>query len=101
VPQVPPDQPSVEGSNIRLGNGAVDVFASHSGATYTTKVDGRRTPVHELIIGHTLPRGARPASVVLDGRRLRQYESRLTNRGLEVAVDANAGERHTLTITTT
>jgi hypothetical protein len=32
---------------------------------------------------------------------LRQYESRLTNRGLEVAVDANAGERHTLTITTT
>ena len=43
IPQVPPDQPSVEGSNIRLASGSVGVFASHSGSTYTTKVNARRT----------------------------------------------------------
>ena len=42
VPQVPPGQPSVAGSNIRLGRGSVGVFASHSDAGYTTKVDATR-----------------------------------------------------------
>jgi hypothetical protein len=101
VPQVPPDQPSVAGSNIRLGRGSVGVFASHSGASYTTKVDATRTPVHELVIGHTLPRGSMPATVRLDGRRVKHYKARLTNRGLELTVDARPGRRHTLTITTT
>jgi hypothetical protein len=100
VPQVPPDQPSVEGSNIRLGRGSVDVFAAHSGDRYTTKVDASSTPVRELLIGHTLPRDARPTEVLLDGRRLRHYDGRLTNRGFEVVVDAEPGARHTLTIVT-
>jgi hypothetical protein len=90
----------VAGSNIRLGRGSVGVFASHSGASYTTKVDATRTPVHELVIGHTLPRGSRPATVRLDGRRVKHYKARLTNRGLELTVDARPGRRHTLTITT-
>jgi hypothetical protein len=98
VPQVPPDQPSVEGSDIRLGRGSVDVFAAHAGNRYTTKIDASRTPVHELLIGHTLPRDARPKQVILDGHRLRQYDARLTNRGFEVAVAAEPGARHTLTI---
>jgi hypothetical protein len=98
VPQVPPDQPSVEGSDIRLGRGSVDVFAAHAGNRYTTKVDASRTPVHELLIGHTLPRDARPKAVLLDGHRLRQYDARLTNRGFEVVVAAEPGARHTLTI---
>jgi hypothetical protein len=100
VPQVPTGQPSVEGSNIRLGRGAVDVFASHSGATYTTKVDATRTPVGELLIGQTLPRGSRVAKLALDGHQLRRYEARLTNRGLEVTVKAKPAGKHTLTITT-
>jgi hypothetical protein len=100
VPQVPPGQPSVEGSNIRLGRGAVDVFAAHSGDRYTTKVDASSTPVHELLIGHTLPRDARPSAVVLDGRVLDHFDARLTNRGLEVVVAAEPGARHTLTILT-
>jgi hypothetical protein len=100
VPQVPPDQPSVEGSNIRLGRGAVDVFAAHAGATYTTKVDATSAPVRRLLLGHTLPRGAHVAGVALDGHRLRHYDARLTNRGLEVAVFAKAGRKHTLTVTT-
>jgi hypothetical protein len=98
VPQVPPGQPSVEGSNIRLGRGSVDVFAAHSGNRYTTKVDASRTPVHELLIGHTLARDARPKAVLLDGRSLRHYDARVTNRGLEVVVAAKPGARHTLTI---
>jgi hypothetical protein len=98
VPQVPPGQPSVEGSNIRLGRGSVDVFAAHSGHRYTTKVDASDTPVHELLIGHTLARDARPSAVLLDGRRVRHYDSRVTNRGLEVVVSAKAGGRHTLTV---
>ena len=91
VPQVPPDQPSVAGSNIRLGRGSVGVFASHSGARYTTKVDATRTPVHELVIGHTLPRGSRPEEVRLDGRRVKHYDARVTNRGLELTVRARPG----------
>ena len=100
VPQVPPGQRSVEGSNIRLGRGAVGVFASRSGAVYTTKVDATRTPVHELVIGHTLPRGSRPDDVRLDGRRVKRYDARETNRGLEVTVAARPGAQHVLTITT-
>jgi hypothetical protein len=100
VPQVPPGQPSVEGSNIRLGRGAVDVFAAHAAATYTTKVDATSAPAHELLIGHTLPRGARVASVVLDGHHLDRYDARRTHRGLEVAVRAQPASKHTLTVTT-
>jgi len=99
MPQVPASQPSVEGSNIRLGNGSVGVFASHSGNSYTTKVDATRAPVHDLLIGHTLARGARPAVVLLDGRRLSHYDTSLTNRGLELTVEAEPGRKHTLTIT--
>ena len=88
------------GSNIRLGRGSVGVFASHSSAGYTTKVDATRTPVRELVIGHTLPHGSRPAAVVLDGHRVKHYDARETNRGLEVTVAARPGAQHTLTIAT-
>jgi hypothetical protein len=99
IPQVPPDQPSVAGSNIRLGTGSVAVFASHSGSTYTTKVNATSTPVHKLIVGHTLPRGSTVKSVKLDGKKVRNFRTRMTNRGVEVTVRAKAGELHTLKIT--
>jgi hypothetical protein len=98
VPQVPPGQRRVAGSNIRLGSGSVGVFASRSAGLYTTTVDARDTPVTKLLIGSTLPPGARIASVRLDGTAVRHYEARLTNRGLEVTVRATPGELHTLTI---
>jgi hypothetical protein len=56
--------------------------------------------VEELLIGHTLPRGSRPAAVSLDGHRVKRYDARETNRGLELTVAAKAGARHTLTIET-
>jgi hypothetical protein len=100
VPQVPSGQPSVAGSNIRLGHGSVGVFASHSSAGYTTKVDATSTPVRELVIGHTLPHSSKLAAVVLDGHRVKHYDARETNRGLEVSVAARPGAQHTLTIAT-
>jgi hypothetical protein len=99
IPQVPQGQPSVEGSNIRLGSGAVGVFASHSGSSYTTKVNASHTPVSKLVVGHTLPSGSTVKSVELDGSKVSNFDTRTTNRGLEVTVPAKAGEQHTLVMT--
>jgi hypothetical protein len=99
VPQVPQGQPSVQGSDVRLGDGSVDVFASHGGSRYTTKVDATKTPVRTLVIGHTLPRGSHVASVVLDGKAVHHFAARQTNRGLEVTVRAKPHATHTLVVT--
>jgi hypothetical protein len=80
---VPGGQPSVQGSNIRLGGGAADVFASRSGNRYTTKVSLDRLHVR-LTLGAVLPATAHVASVYLDGKRVTRYEAEQTNRGLEV-----------------
>jgi hypothetical protein len=99
VPQVPQGQTSVQGRDIRLGGGSADVLASHDGDSYRTEIrTGRGVGADEVTIGHTLPRGARPATVVLDGRTLHNYRVRETNRGTEVTVSTTAGH-HTLTVT--
>jgi hypothetical protein len=98
VPQVPPGQPSVAGENIRLGDGSVDVAASHDGSTYRTAARPRAS-LERFLIGHTLPRGSKVKSVELDGRRT-GYSTRLTNRGLEVLVRAPASGRHELVVKT-
>jgi hypothetical protein len=99
VPQVPQGQTSVQGRDIRLGGGSADVLASHDGNSYRTEIrTGRGVGADEVTIGHTLPRGARPATVVLDGRTLHNYRVRETNRGTEVTVSTTAGH-HTLTVT--
>ena len=73
VPQVPPHEPSVAGANIRLGDGALQaVMAARQGNRYRTEIDTGNAPVTRLTIGHTLPRGARPVAVRLDGRRARR-----------------------------
>jgi hypothetical protein len=98
VPEVPPGQPSVAGSNIRLGSGAVNVFAGHSGRQYTTRVMTNRLPLRSLVVGHTLPAGSQVRSVRLDGRLVHHYSARSTNRGLEVTVMVHRGSFHTLTV---
>ena len=91
VPQVPPHEPSVGGENIRLGGGALrSVEASHEGQRYVTEVDTGSAPIDRLLIGHTLPRGARVDSVILDGKR-HGAQTRLTHRGLEVTVKTDPG----------
>ena len=100
VPQVPPGQPSVAGSNIRLGDGSVGVFASRSGDGYTTKVDAHAPEAKHGLIGHTLPRRQPAAEIRLDGRRVRHYDVRETNRGVEVTVPVGGSGPQTLTMTT-
>jgi hypothetical protein len=99
VPQVPAGQPSVAGSNIRLGRGSVDVFASHSGSDYTTKVQVHGLRLKTLQIGHTLPRGSTPSNIRLDGNPVHDATVIQTNRGVEVTVPAQGSALHTLTMT--
>jgi hypothetical protein len=98
TPQVPPGEPRVAGENIRLGTGAVDVWASHNGTAYRTKV---RVGVglRKLVLGHTLPDGATVDSVTLDGGAV-EHRERRTNRGLEVLVRAPRSGTHELVVRT-
>jgi hypothetical protein len=98
VPQVPDGQPSVQGRDIRLGDGSVDVLAAHDGSTYTTRIDASSVHASKVNIGQTLPRGTQPESVTLDGEAVTDYAVEETNRGTEVTVATDAG-RHTLVVT--
>jgi hypothetical protein len=100
VPQVPPGQPSVAGSNIRLGNGSLDVFASHAGRQYTTTIQVHGLDLRSLEIGHTLPRGSKPDTVLVDGSKAHGVAVQTTNRGVEVTVPVQGSGPHTLTVTT-
>jgi hypothetical protein len=93
-------QTSVRGRDIRLGDGFVDVRATHNGNRYRTDIDvGSRVGAKKINIGHTLPDGAQVSAVVLDGKQVKQFLTRTTNRGTEVTVATNGGH-HTLVITT-
>ena len=98
VPQVPQGQATVEGEDIRLGGGSADVTATVSGKTYTTEIDVAAGVAKRIDIGHTLPRGAQPSAVMLDGQTVDEYQLVETNRGTEVTVRTSAGH-HTLTVT--
>ena len=97
TPQVPPGEPRIAGTNIRLGHGSIDVSASAAHGTYTTTVTPHLRV--KLTIGHTLPAGASVKSVKLDGSGA-DYTVRDTNRGREVLVKARASGRQTLVVTT-
>jgi hypothetical protein len=90
VPQLPSKAP-IAGSDIRLGDGSLDlVSASHAGKMYTTEVKAGDVPAESLTIGHTLPAGSTVRDVKLDGRKV-DWDERTTNRGLEVTVDTQPG----------
>jgi len=100
VPSLVAGATEASAENVRLGAGAADVSASRSGSVYTTEVDASGVPgLETLLVGHTLPRGATVAAVKLDGEPVDDWESRVTNRGLEVRVAAEAGEAHTVVVT--
>jgi hypothetical protein len=99
VPQVPEGQSTVTGKQIRLGNGSADVTATHLANVYRTTIDTVGVAARTVLIGHTLPRGTTPSSVVLDGRHVHHFTVRHTNPGTEVTVPTTGGA-HTLTITT-
>ena len=100
TPQVPQGQTTVQGTNIKLGGGAIDVHATHTGNAYQTDLTvGSGVGATSIRVGQTLPAGAHVAGVTLDGRALTQYRALTTNRGLEVTVPTQTGQ-HTLVVTT-
>src|SRR5262249_4363501 len=99
VPQVLDGQPSVAGQNIRLGNGAVDVFAAHAGNRYETRLLVHGLRLRSLQIGHTLPAGATAASVLVDGQPAENVNVQTTNRGVELTVPVQGNGPHTLVVT--
>jgi hypothetical protein len=99
VPQVPEGQTSVQGQDIRLGGGSADVLATHTGSQYHTEIDVTSdVGAGDIVIGHTLARGAQPVAVVLDGHAVHNYRITQTNRGTEVTVSTTTGH-HSLSIT--
>ena len=82
VPQLPPNQNSVAGKNIRLGaRGSVDVSASLKGNRLTTSV--RLGVRADLTVGAVLPAGKQPAAVTYNGKPV-AYQVVQTTRGAEV-----------------
>jgi hypothetical protein len=90
LPDVPPGQSSVSGTNIRVGAGSVDVSARHDGSSWTTTVTARLSCA--LHLGATLPRGAAVQRVTLNGAPVR-YAVRDTNAGRQVLVPVPCGGR--------
>jgi hypothetical protein len=100
VPQLVDGAKRASAANVRLGTGAADVHASRTGSSYLTKADASGVPgLQTFWIGHTLPRDATIRSVRLDNRKANDYETRVTNRGLEVRVEADPDDVHTLRVT--
>ena len=99
VPQVPDGQSTVQGRNILLGSGSADVRATRTGSTYSTQLSVSGNLNVAVVIGHTLPRGTTPTTVLLDGQAVHNYQVTTTNRGTEVTVPTSTGT-HTLTVTT-
>jgi hypothetical protein len=97
VPQIPPGQHRIAGSDIRLGTGTVDVTATSAGRTLRVDVNARLAG--RLTIGTVLPGASPPpvASVRLDGRPV-AYRVARTARGSEVVVDGAGAGRHTLVV---
>ena len=87
LPNIPPNQMTVSGTNIQVGTGNISVSATHSGNTWTTTVTSQ-VAACTLHVGATLPAGSTVQSVTLNGAPA-QYSLRNTNAGLEVFVSTS------------
>ena len=89
VPDLPESWPAIAVENLRVGDGVLEVAASHEqGGIYRTEV--RLASVLDLVIGHTLPAGAEVVSVTLDGEAVEPTVVD-TLRGREVRVETTSG----------
>ncbi|MGW7681929.1 glycogen debranching protein [Kribbella sp. NPDC054772] len=96
VPQLPQGQPKVAGSNIRVGQGSVDVSQRLAGKELSTDVTVKGVGA-DVTVGAVLPSGAKVKSVAVNGHAA-QYKLVTTSRGTQVQVPAQ-GARTTLAIT--
>ena len=98
VPQIPTGQPSVAGSNIKLGTGTVAVSASAGAKSFTVTVQ-LQSVAATLTMGYAVPSGMKVTGAILDGRPVR-FTIRASNRGQEVLVTPAGSGPHTLVVTT-
>ncbi len=94
VPQIPAGQHRIAGSNIKVGEGAVDVTAMSSGQNVFVEVNAALSC--QLTVGAVLPSGSHVSGVQLDGHKV-AFRVVQTARGTEVLVDTSAGH-HRLTV---
>jgi len=88
VPQVPPGQREVAGSDIRVGRGSLDVTATRSATRLETLV--RRHGSVNLLVGAVLPAGKGVVRARLNGHLVR-FTVVPTSRGREVLVPVGSG----------
>ena len=88
APQVPDGQSTIAGTNIRLGDGSIDVAATRTPTAMTTTVTRHLTVA--LTIGAVLPTGKTVTGVTLNGAPV-AYTLVPTSRGQEVRVAAGSG----------
>jgi len=95
VPQIPPGQTRIAGSDIAVGSGHVDVRATSGSGILTVTVDAAVRA--RLTLGAVVPAGQTVSAVRLDGRPI-PFRLTTTTRGAEVLVGAGSGGRHTLRV---
>ena len=88
APQVPDGQSTIAGTNIRLGDGSIDVAATRTPTAMTTTVTRHLNVA--LTIGTVLPTGKTVTGVTLNGAPV-AYTLVPTSRGQEVRVAAGSG----------
>jgi hypothetical protein len=88
LPSVPPGQSTVSASNIRIGDGSIDVTATHNANIWTTTV--KSTLSCTLHVGANLPAGSTIESVTVNGAPA-AYEVRNTNAGRQVFAATSCG----------
>jgi hypothetical protein len=88
VPQVPDGQSTIAATNIRVGDGSIDVAATRTPTAMTTTVTRHLTVA--LTIGTVLPTGKTVTGVTLNGAPV-AYTLVPTSRGQEVRVAAGSG----------
>jgi hypothetical protein len=94
VPQLPPGQHRIAGSDIRLGGGSVDVTATLDGRTLRVAMTARLSA--SVTLGAVLPPSGSAGTVRLDGHPV-AFRTVRGARGTEVVVDTGPG-RHVLTV---
>jgi hypothetical protein len=88
LPSVPPNQSTVSGHNIRVGQGSINVRATHNGNTWTTTV--KSALICTLHLGATLPASSTVQRVTLNGAPA-PYRVRDTNAGRQAFVSTTCG----------
>ena len=89
IPQIPVGQSAVSGSDIKLGQGSIDVDAVRSASMLTTTVASHDLSAAEAV-GAMLPTGTQAATVRLNGVDA-SHHTVATARGTEIVVDVPSG----------